>query len=383
MNRMLIVIILLVAWFGFQSASLVSAQTGGTTYTSSPTHGTKVYLSPAKHTPEKYGCDSYAESVGARSIALAAKNYLVSRGYIVRVGSGDAWANKDDSNAWQPHVHIPIHSNARPTSSDCAGNNPMNGGSWLMWETGSTADQNLANYILPQLSPASPGTDDRGGTDETLSGATLVELRQTNAPAAYVEAAFHTYGPDEDWLRLSTTVGNKIGTGIDSYFGSPRCGINRACPQSVPPDAVDTTATLPAETGTTNTVTDFGSGQPFPELQLILEKVLSGSSNAELERGQESWFSSATANTLRGVGLTQDGTVVVDVTNWPQLIPGASTSAGRALLFSELNSAVFQFPNVNAVVFQLDGSCEAFARWQESMCTPITRSAWEAFKASQ
>lgn len=375
MRRIFIVIVLIVSGLLVPQTSFIYAQSGGTTYTSSPTHGTKVYLSPAKHSPENTGCDNYAESSGARSIALAAKNYLVARGYIVRVGAGDFQQNTNDSNAWQPHVHIPIHSNAR-TTWDCASSNPQNGGSWMMWETGSSADENLANYILPQLSPASPGTDDRGGTDEALSGRQLLELRGTNATAAYVEAAFHTYGLDEDWLRSSSTVGNKIAAGIDNYFGTPRCGVNRACPQRV--TSIDTPAAA-SEPATSDADPVTIKGEAFPQLQVALEQILGGPAEA----GRESWFSNKTAGTLRSVSLTSDGTVVVDVTNWPQLIPDAATSAGSALLFSELNGLIFQFPNVNAIVYQLDGSCEAFAIWQESICAPVTRSTWDIFRASQ
>lgn len=381
MKRVLIIAVMLTSMMILHAPVVYAA--GGTTYTPSPTHWTRVYLSPAKHSPENYGCDNYAESPGARAIALAAKDYLYARGYVVRVGDGDFQENTSDSNAWSPHVHIPIHSNAR-TTWDCGGSNPKSGGSWLMWETGSSADQNLSNYILPQLSSASPGTDDRGGTDEALSGKQLHELRATNVPAAYVEAAFHTYGPDEDWLRLASTVGSKIGAGIDNYFGNPRCGVNRYCPQRMPFATTRyTLAHMQLQQADSQAVALSAEGRPFPDLQVALEQILRGPSEDEGARGTESWFSSRTANTLRSATIAPDGTVVIDVTNWPQLIPNAATSAGSALLFSELNRVIFRFPNVNAVLYQLDGSCEAFAAWQEAICAPVTRSTWETFKASQ
>ena len=52
-------------------------------------------------------------------------------------------------------------------------------------------------------------------------------------PAAYVEAAYHAFRPDVDWLRGSANDGGKIAQGIDNCFGSPRCGVNCQCPEYV------------------------------------------------------------------------------------------------------------------------------------------------------
>lgn len=106
-------------------------------------------------------------------------------------------ANVTSSNAWGSTVHIPIHSNAG--TSDCTSPyNYANGGSWLMYKPGSTSGSNLSQRILDQLKGSSPGTTDLKNTDEVLFGGPLHELRATNMPSAYVEAAFHTFRPDVD-----------------------------------------------------------------------------------------------------------------------------------------------------------------------------------------
>lgn len=197
-------------------------------------NGIKVYLSPAHHVPDNVGCDNYQESAGARDIALKVKDTLVSYGYQVRIGSGNPIDNTNDSNAWGSTVHIPIHSNAGPW--DCNGQDSSRGGTWLIYA--DTPGYDLGVEILSAVGPYSPGTWDRICSDTSgCTSFTLHELRATNMPAAYVEAAFHTYGPDKNWLLQTTAVGTRIAVGIDKYFGSPRCpSPNNPCPMIMSPE---------------------------------------------------------------------------------------------------------------------------------------------------
>lgn len=362
-----------------------AATVGGTTYPPiGQFNGNLVYLSPSSQSGN-IGCDNYVESEGARNIAVAAKDKLVSWGYVVRIGNGDYQQNTADSNDWKSTVHVPIHSNAR-AERDCVAPFPPEtlplGGTWLMYEPGDAKDIKLSEFIYPELSGFSPGTKDKINTDDALTGAPLGELRNTTMPAAYVEAAYHTFRPDVDWLRGSANVGAKIAQGIDKYFGSPRCGVNRQCPEYVEPDvaAAGTRTALPVVPDTSDYV--GSERRAFPQLRAALEQLLAGPRSNEATQGGASIFSEATAGMVNDVAITPDGVVIVDFADFSNIIPNASTSAGRAGLFTELNTAVFQFANVNSVIYQFDTSCGGFYYWLESTCQPISRADWEAYLAA-
>lgn len=322
----------------------------------------KVYLSPASHSPDNVGCDSYAESAGARAIATKVKDYLYARGFAVRIGTGSYTANVTSSNGWGSHVHIPIHSNA--TTSDCS--SPYNyslGGSWLMYKPGSTAGSNLAQKIFDQLKGSSPGTWDLKNTDEVLSGKQLHELRATNMPSAYVEAAFHTFRPDVDWLRLTTTVGNKIGAGIDNYFGNPRC----PCPLSAPlDDSSSASEGLSGQAGATSAdgVSGFGATR---------SRTLEAGYRTALAGGNGSVFGPSTAGLVNEVLLTPEGVAIVDLGDLRGQVANASASFVSRAMLSELNSVAFASPAVIRIEYRIDGSCATFWEWLEGECQQVER----------
>jgi N-acetylmuramoyl-L-alanine amidase len=321
----------------------------------------KVYLSPASHSPDNIGCDSYAESAGARAIATKVKDYLFARGFAVRVGTGTYTQNVTSSNSWGSHVHIPIHSNA--TTSDCS--SPYNyslGGSWLMYKPGSTPGSNLSQKIFDQLKASSPGTWDLKNTDEYLSGKQLYELRYTNMPSAYVEAAFHTFRPDVDWLRLTTTVGNKIGAGIDNYFGNPRC----PCPTSV--DLPETSG-MSGETASQVVISADGSIPSGASRSRALESDYL----TALAGGDGSVFRQSTAGLLNQVLLSPDGVAIVDLGDLRGQIPNASTAFVSQAMLGELNAIAFANQAVVSIEYRIDGSCSTFWEWLEGQCQRIER----------
>lgn len=233
--------------------------------------------------------------------------------------------------------------------------------------------------IYPQLQPWSPGTNDRKGTDQDVIGFTLAETQQTQAPTSYVETAFHTYGPDEDWLRNTASNGRKIATGIDNYFGNPRCGVNRQCPlrsEQLPPE--ETSAPPPLATPPTNL-----NGQPLPEVHTVVENVLKGPSSAARSVDDETWFSEKTAGMLKQLRITSDGVLVMSVADWSKVIPNASTGMGGHILLHDLNDAIFTFPAVKAIVYQTEGSCDRFWRFLQAPCQLVTRDGWREHVAQE
>jgi hypothetical protein len=197
-----------------------------TVYTPSSPNGQKVYLSQACHDRgtgvchTNTGCNSYSENAGSAAIAKAALTSssagLLNRGYTVRIGNGLTSQNISNSNAWRATMHIPIHSNAG-TWNCTAPFNAGNGGTMTMYY--STNGSQLAQQLLNTISPSSPGT-----RSSLVRRTDLGELTQTNAVAGYIEAAYHTYRPDVDWLRQPASWSWRIGYGVDLCRGYPRNG---------------------------------------------------------------------------------------------------------------------------------------------------------------
>jgi hypothetical protein len=112
-------------------------------------------------------------------------------------------------------------------------------------------------------------------------------------------------------------------------------------------------------------------------LEASLRALVRGPDGAERAASFSSWFSDATAGLLRSV-VVRDGHAVVDFGDLDKAIPNASTSAGSALLLSQLDATVFQFPTVESAEYRLNGSCERFDEWlQFGGCEPRTRPAAE------
>jgi hypothetical protein len=110
-------------------------------------------------------------------------------------------------------------------------------------------------------------------------------------------------------------------------------------------------------------------------LRAALEQLLAGPTPEEEAVGLSSWFSDATAGMLRDVTVSGDGTAIVVLDSaLPETIPNASTSAGSAALLGQLNGTVFQFENVQAIEYRLDGSCEAFWSWLQGSCHLVERT---------
>lgn len=208
----------------FGLVALVLPTQADTTWNGS--NGYKIYVSPAKHSPDNTGCDGHQESYWAQQAASTAASGagldLVARGYSVRLGSGVYWENKNSSNSWGAHYHIPMHSNAPGSSNDWDCTSPYNlgqgaSGTLLMHYPGSTGGAGLSDSLVSTVGPVSPGT----GQDKKISSTCCTEITQTTAKAAYLESAFHTFNPDQDWLQTHTDWGWRVGYGVDLYLGYP------------------------------------------------------------------------------------------------------------------------------------------------------------------
>ncbi len=110
-----------------------------------------------------------------------------------------------------------------------------------------------------------------------------------------------------------------------------------------------------------------------PPALAAVEALLRGPDEAERAEGLHSWFSSATAGSLRSADVDELGHAVVDFHDLRTLISGASSAAGSEMLLHQLNGTLFALPNVTTVEYRIEGSCEAFWAWLQRECTVVTR----------
>lgn len=120
---------------------------------------------------------------------------------------------------------------------------------------------------------------------------------------------------------------------------------------------------------------DCGEVSPFTRtvpaqsvgVQAALASLLGGPNTDESAAGAGSLFSAETADISLRTQLA-GGVLTVDFTGLTGSVPNASTSCGTEALLAQLNATVLQFPDIDRVRYQSDGSCEALMNWLQREC---------------
>lgn len=108
-------------------------------------------------------------------------------------------------------------------------------------------------------------------------------------------------------------------------------------------------------------------------VRAALDELVAGPTADEQNRGAGSFFSTETAGTVRSATIDQ-GLLVVDFVDFRRHLGGASSSCGSAQFLAELNTTVFEFPEVQRVRYEIEGSCYTFTSWLQFDCVEFTRS---------
>lgn len=129
---------------------------------------------------------------------------------------------------------------------------------------------------------------------------------------------------------------------------------------------------------------DCGEVSPFTRpmegddpLGSALVQLLAGPTEAEIEAGASSFFSSETIDSLSIIdfGSGSPKPTRIGFEDLPALIPNASTSCGSEALLAQLNNTVLQY--VPKVRYELFGSCPMFANWLQRECMDYTSEGAE------
>lgn len=63
-----------------------------------------------------------------------------------------------------------------------------------------------------------------------------------------------------------------------------------------------------------------------------------------------------------------NGLATVGFRDFSEDLPGVGTSTASTIFIMQLNLTVFQFPNIESIRYEVNGSCERFFRMLEASC---------------
>lgn len=166
----------------------------------------KIYLSPSSQPENTYAVGNTNEQEQCRRIAAAARDALIRCGFDVKAGmDGTMYTRTRESNSWGADLHIPIHTNAWKGLLQ---------GTRMFCSSVSGEGGKACKAIYDVLAPLVPGESDGIRTE------TFHEITATNAPCAYVEAAFHDHVEQAQWIIDHVTeIGEAICKGICNHYG--------------------------------------------------------------------------------------------------------------------------------------------------------------------
>lgn len=166
----------------------------------------RIYLSPSNQYRNTYADNTTNEMEQCDKIAAATKEKLEAYGFNVMLGkSGDRIENRCiESDNFNADLHVPIHTNAL--------NGDYTGGTFV-FVLGENEYQ-LAEDVLSELAPLSPGNEDRIEFKPAL-----YEINTPKAETVYIECEFHDTSEGCEFIKNNTDkIAQAIADGIYKYF---------------------------------------------------------------------------------------------------------------------------------------------------------------------
>ena len=140
----------------------------------------KIYISPSSQTANAYAGGKTNEAAQCRKIALLLVDALIRCGFEAKTNVTEGKSMYDrvrESDAWKADAHIPIHTNA------CDGK--VAGFRGFYYQANGEGHK-LVKAIMDAVAPITPGT-----SDGVSAYPSLYEVRESDAPCAYLELGFH------------------------------------------------------------------------------------------------------------------------------------------------------------------------------------------------
>lgn len=169
----------------------------------------KIYLSPSMQKNNIYAYGGTNEMEQCYIISEYCSTYLKKHGFDVKIApKGQSMnTNIQESNSWNPDLHISIHTNALDGSAN---------GTIVMIYSKDKNNIEPAQCIYKRVFDVTPGTTRR----DIQERPDLAELRETKSIAIYVECEFHDNLAISKWIIENTKIlGESIAEGVCDYYG--------------------------------------------------------------------------------------------------------------------------------------------------------------------
>lgn len=166
----------------------------------------KIYVSPSDQDANIYAAGNTNEAVQCTKISTSLVSALNRCGFEAMDNPTASMAEKvAESNRWGADLHVPVHTNAF--------NQKLMGTRVFCFDVYGESGK-VCKAILDALAPIVPGDSDG------VQNARFYEITETNAPCAYVEAAFHDHPEQAQWIiDHINEIAEAICKGICNYFG--------------------------------------------------------------------------------------------------------------------------------------------------------------------
>lgn len=175
-----------------------------------------VFLSPSLQDFNPYITGNGSEKDFMGKLADAMIPYLLSNGIPFRQSDTNGTLSDAirDSNAYKPSLHVALHSNAAPENLSGKLQGPE-----IYYYSGSEEGLQAAQAIGARLASIYPYSD----TAELIPvTAELAELSRTDAPAVFIEVAYHDNMQDAVWIEENIdAIARAIVQGITDYLQIP------------------------------------------------------------------------------------------------------------------------------------------------------------------
>ncbi len=167
----------------------------------------KVFISPSDQTKNTYAAGGTNEAVQCGRIAEHCKIALERCGFETMLVQYEPMSSKcAKSDAFGADLHLPIHSNAF---------NGVVAGTRIMSYDLVGEGYKASKAIFDRLAPITPGK-----SENVSAHPELYEIRNPNAPTAYIEVDFHDNPEAAQWIiDHPTEIAEAICYGVCDYFG--------------------------------------------------------------------------------------------------------------------------------------------------------------------
>ena len=167
----------------------------------------KIYISPSDQVSNTYAVGNTNEAVQCREIGLLTVEALKRCGLSALTNTKDGMgARVTESNKWGADLHVCIHTNA------CNGQVK---GTRLMAHDLKGTGYKACEAIMATLAPITPGT-----SDNITARPGLYEVKNTTAPCAYIEVAFHDNKEEAQWIiDHKEDIAEAICKGLCNFYG--------------------------------------------------------------------------------------------------------------------------------------------------------------------